>query len=52
VISYLIYIIIFLILVFVSIIALKAISRGIEAKKNLTKDDDADKNDKNINEKD
>ena len=51
-ISYLIYIIIFLILVFVSIIALKAISRGIEAKKNLTKDDDADKNDKNINEKD
>ena len=51
-INYLVYIIILLILVFVSITALKAISRGIEAKKNLNKDDAADKNDKNINEKD
>ena len=42
---YLVYIIILLILVFVSITALKAILRGIEAKKNLNKDKDADKND-------
>ena len=48
-ISYIIYIIILLILVFVSIIAFKAVSRGIEAKKNLNNDDDSNKNDKKIN---
>ena len=42
---YLVYIIILLILVFVSITALKAVSRGIAAKKNLNKDKDSDKND-------
>ena len=39
-ISYIVYTIIILILVFVSIIAIKAISRGIEAKKNLSKNID------------
>tara|TARA_A100001011_G_C13938247_1_gene686036 strand:+ start:282 stop:443 length:162 start_codon:yes stop_codon:yes gene_type:complete len=47
VISYIIYIVIILILIFVSIIAIKAISRGIDAKKNLSKDNDIDKNNQN-----
>tara|TARA_B100000029_G_scaffold442345_1_gene460703 strand:+ start:356 stop:502 length:147 start_codon:yes stop_codon:yes gene_type:complete len=37
VISYLIYIIILLILIFVFLIALRALSRGIKARKNLSK---------------
>ena len=48
--SYIVYIVIFLILVFVSITAVKAISRGIEAKKNLNKNSDIVK--KKSNEKD
>jgi len=44
VISYIVYILIILILFFVSIIAIKAIYRGIEAKKNLSKN--IDKNSK------
>ena len=35
--SYLVYIIIILILIFVFLIALKALSRGIKARKNLNK---------------
>tara|TARA_Y100000746_G_C15168459_1_gene312134 strand:+ start:380 stop:526 length:147 start_codon:yes stop_codon:yes gene_type:complete len=45
-ISYIIYIITLIILVFVSFIAIKAISRGIEAKKNLNKNTDINKNKK------
>tara|TARA_B100000401_G_C52585672_1_gene614739 strand:+ start:450 stop:593 length:144 start_codon:yes stop_codon:yes gene_type:complete len=45
-ISYLVYIIILLILVFVFMIALKALSRGIKAKKNINKEDNIGK-DKN-----
>tara|TARA_B100000965_G_C19481328_1_gene708660 strand:- start:75 stop:197 length:123 start_codon:yes stop_codon:yes gene_type:complete len=40
-----------MILVYVSIVAVKAILRGIEAKKNLNKNIDIDKN-KKSNEKD
>tara|TARA_X000000368_G_scaffold384844_1_gene343732 strand:+ start:365 stop:523 length:159 start_codon:yes stop_codon:yes gene_type:complete len=52
VISYIIYIVIVLILVFISIIAAKAIYRGIEAKKNLNKNSDFIKNKKKVNDKD
>ena len=51
-ISYIIYIVSLIILVFVSIIAIKAISRGIEAKKNLNKNSDIIKNKKKNNKKD
>jgi len=37
-INYVVYIIIILILILVSVIAIKAINRGIEAKKKLNKD--------------
>ena len=37
-INYIVYILIFLILVFIFVIAAKAMSRGIKAKKNLNKD--------------
>tara|TARA_Y100000817_G_scaffold196453_1_gene153662 strand:- start:53 stop:205 length:153 start_codon:yes stop_codon:yes gene_type:complete len=37
VISYLVYVIILLILIFVFLIAMKALSRGIKARKNLNK---------------
>ena len=50
--SYIVYIVIFLILVFVSITAVKAISRGIEAKKNLNKNSYFVKNKKKVNDKD
>ena len=50
-ISFIVYIIILLILVFVSIAAMKALFRGIEAKKNLNKNSVISKNKKN-NEKD
>tara|TARA_Y100001970_G_scaffold287029_1_gene410667 strand:- start:855 stop:998 length:144 start_codon:yes stop_codon:yes gene_type:complete len=46
VISYLVYILILLILVFVFLIALKALSRGIKARKNLNKNNIV-KNEKN-----
>ena len=49
-ISYLVYILILLILVFVFLIALKALSRGIKARKNLNKNNIV-KN-KKINDKD
>ena len=49
-ISFIVYIIILLILVFVSIAAMKALFRGIEAKKNLNKNSDIVK--KKSNEKD
>jgi len=52
VISFIVYIIILLILVLVSITAVKAIFRGIEAKKNLNKTSNISKNKKKSNEKD
>ena len=42
-INYIVYSIIILLLVFVFFIAIKAITRGIEAKQNLNKDYDHDK---------
>tara|TARA_B100001540_G_C15447507_1_gene479585 strand:+ start:464 stop:628 length:165 start_codon:yes stop_codon:yes gene_type:complete len=52
-INYIVYIVIILILVLVLVIAIKAISRGIEAKKKLNKNYDSDKyeNKKNGDEK-
>lgn len=48
-ISYIVYILILLILVFVFLIALKALSRGIKARKNLNKNNVVKKK---INDKD
>ena len=52
-IGYIVNIVIVIILVFVSVIAIKAINRGIESKKNLDKNYDHDKhqNNKNSNDK-
>ena len=52
-INYLVYIVIIIILILVSAIAIKAINRGIEAKKKLSKDQDHNKyQNKKSNEKD